>query len=558
MLQHYINISYLILLNLFIGFFRNSSQLSIFNYVLLYTHRSMRSLYSVFFVILVLSVIIFAEEEPVYYYEEDGADEVEAAATVNVDANGAASYYYEGEAGGYYYEEDGTETAGEQQYYYEEEVEEIPEPVVRKAPPIPPPSPVVKDVKYGFLENTRGTIMLTSGPLVTHKYLAFAQEEYDCLLRKDQGKGNVLSAAERHALAAAQNPSISEEDIQNRAGGGADGGKAAAGSGADEKENGAKKRLTFREREMMKMEAKKADMDKSSKGLQLFRLGPSCEDRVCTSCKIIVEEFGERVLKAVSNRKYQYIMDLTEESFCDSREIQLKYKQEVFDICKLIVKIHKDYRDTLVSSFEFEEPEAIKIIQTQHTLPGYNQNKPMRYWDIILKNTKEYLYAKKQNVCVTIGACQSSDFGEIETVPTYRQQEYWNETCYVCSAAVKDMENRITLENGITEGKATGIVGSACEKLGLFSPEAILFGKSTMPATASAFFDICTSLTSGTRRDDLGWVLKVHAESVDKKGRSDTKFDEKACQEVKFCEKWIDPTEMKKIELEKAVDAVFS
>lgn len=536
----------------------------------------------------------FAQDETGYYYEEEGTEEAAApvadtvtaaaAASVTVDASGGASeYYYESEgedSGGYYYEsyeaEGGVEqaivsdtaaaaaaaaaVAEAQNYYYEEseqeeEVQVQAVPPVRQAPVIPPPPPVVRDVKYGFLENTRGTILLTSGPLVTHKYLSFVQEEYDCLLRKDQWKGNVLSAAERHALAAAQNPNINEDDIQNRAGGSS---KSGDDNSSNEKENGVKKRLTFRERELMKMEAKKAEMDKSSKGLQLFRLGSSCEDKICGSCKIIVEEFGERVLKAVSNPKYQYIMDLTEESFCDSREIQLRYKQEVFDICKLMIKVNMDYRDTLVSSFEFEEPEAIKIIQNQHKLPGYNQNKPLRYWDVILKNSKEYLYNRKQNVCVTIGACQSSDFGEISTIPTVRQQEYWNETCYVCSAAVKDMENRVTLENGITEGKATSIVGSTCDKIGLFPPANVVFGQSTLSATATSFYDICHKLTSGSLQDDLGWVLKVHSETVDKKGRSDTKFDEKACQEVKFCEKWIDPTEMKKIELEKAVDAVFS
>jgi hypothetical protein len=509
----------------------------------------------IFFSTLLLAVSVLcmqrcsAQEEAAYYYEEEVVEEV--AVTAEGTAEAAAYYYY------------GEEGAEQQYYYYEEEAVEQSQPPaaavepVRQAPPIPPPPPVERSVKYGFLENTRGTVLLTSGPLVSNKYLAFVQEEYDCLLRKDQGKGNVLSAAERHALAAAQNPDISEDAIQKRAGGGADGGDDSGG-GDGGKENAAKKRLTFREREMMKMEAKKAEMDKSSKGLQLFRLGSSCEDRVCSSCKIVVEEFGERVLKAVSNPKYQYVMDLTEETFCESREIQLKYKQEVFDICKLMVKVNRDYRDTLVSSFEFEEPEAIRAVQNQHTLPGYNQNKPLRYWDVILKNAKEYLHMRKQSVCVTIGACQSSDFGEISTVPTYRQQEYWNETCYVCSAAVKDMESRITLENGITEGKATGIVGATCDKLGLFPPDKVLFGKSALPATAGQFYDICQSLTSGSRRDDLGWVLKVHAEAVDRKARSDTKFDEKACQEVKFCERWIDPSEMKKIELEKAVDAVFS
>lgn len=71
--------------------------------------------------------------------------------------------------------------------------------------------------------------------------------------------------------------------------------------------NGKQKRLSFREKEMLKMEAKKAEYARQQRAAALYRLGPSCEDRICYSCKLVVEEFGLAVINAVRDPKYKYV-----------------------------------------------------------------------------------------------------------------------------------------------------------------------------------------------------------------------------------------------------------
>ena len=110
--------------------------------------------------------------------------------------------------------------------------------------------------------------------------------------------------------------------------------------------------------ELLKMEQKKVEYQKGQKGISFYRLGPNCEDRICSSCKIIVEEFGNAVIKAITNVKYKYVMDILEDNFCGQRDIQMKYKPQVFDLCKHIVKT-KDYKDTFINEFE-EEPKKIE------------------------------------------------------------------------------------------------------------------------------------------------------------------------------------------------------
>ena len=74
-----------------------------------------------------------------------------------------------------------------------------------------------------------------------------------------------------------------------------------SGSGSGQKQ----KRLSFREKEMLKMETKKAEYARQQRAAALYRLGPSCEDRICYSCKLVVEEFGLAVIKAVRDPKYK-------------------------------------------------------------------------------------------------------------------------------------------------------------------------------------------------------------------------------------------------------------
>ena len=55
-----------------------------------------------------------------------------------------------------------------------------------------------------------------------------------------------------------------------------------------------------------------------------------------------------------------------------------------------------------------------------------------------------------------------------------------------------------------------------------------------------------------------GWLLQMQAESVARRVRSEVRFEDQACRELGFCVKWVDPIEVKRITVEKTVDAVFS
>ena len=45
--------------------------------------------------------------------------------------------------------------------------------------------------------------------------------------------------------------------------------------------------------------------------------------------------------------------------------------------------------------------------------------------------------------------------------------------------------------------------------------------------------------------DEIGWIAKMHSESLARKEKSDKSFADKMCEEVNLCEKWEDPAEKK-------------
>lgn len=86
--------------------------------------------------------------------------------------------------------------------------------------------------------------------------------------------------------------------------------------------------------------------------------------------------------------------------------------------------------------YEQEDPNVVAASNDA------SNERRLHYWDFLknhLHAQTRYMEERKRSVCVGIGACHSSDF-EIPMSPVYRQQEFWNETCYICQAAVKDME----------------------------------------------------------------------------------------------------------------------
>ena len=73
---------------------------------------------------------------------------------------------------------------------------------------------------------------------------------------------------------------------------------------------------------------------------------------------------------------------------------------------------------------------------------------------------------------------------------------------------------------------------------------------------------VCQGLTQGdASAATIHWLLSMHAETVLAKGdlaRSDARFADTACQELRYCPRWEDPEVMRRREVEQRVDAVFS
>ena len=490
--------------------------------------------------LLMLHSLQCTDSDAYYYYSEEAEE-----ATSTVASNAAAPAPDTNDV--YYYE-----STEEEQVTVPEVaiINQVQNPIIYNEPPPPP-------AKYGFYENYRGKILLTSGPLVTRQFMNHTADEYDCVVRKDHfNKKEGISVAEKLKIESKQN---NEESIIKKIVDGneknlnKEGSPAVGVDEGDKKENAAIKRLSFRERELLKMEQKKLDYQKGQKGISLYRLGPNCEDRICTSCKIIVEEFGSAVLKAITNPKYKYVMDILEDNFCNQRDIQMKYKAQVHDLCKLIVKT-KDYKDTFINAFEEEDLDIVQLINKISSSKP-NQIAP-RYWDVVMQYSEDYIQKKKVHICNTISACTPSDF-EIPLTSNIRVQEFWNESCFVCNYVMQQAEVRGTLENGMSESKATSIINNICNKSNLVPFHQRI--PTNTPITENPILTTtCESMRNSTLVDDLGWMLKVHVENIEKRQKGEFKFQDKTCREIKYCEKWVDPEEKKKKELEQTIEAVFS
>ncbi len=156
---------------------------------------------------------------------------------------------------------------------------------------------------------------------------------------------------------------------------------------------------------------------------------------------------------------HRYVMDIVDDNFCSRKEIYLKYREQVYDMCNILIKVNKDYRDYIVNAFEVEDLKVVDattrplyannqylpyppLSTTSNNQNNQNNQQYLHYWDYLNKNLVAqiaFLHERKEHICTAVGACVKSDF-EIPMTPIYRQQEFWNETCFVCQAAVRDME----------------------------------------------------------------------------------------------------------------------
>eukprot|EP01038_Epipyxis_sp_PR26KG_P011867 gene11867-15883_t len=274
------------------------------------------------------------------------------------------------------------------------------------------------------------------------------------------------------------------------------------------------KRMSFRQKQELKMKERREKETQKEKLRPKFRLGADCEALVCGSCKALVEEFGKLVYQNIENPSIMYIEDITTD-FCKSKVVSLKYVDMVGDICSNFEAEHLGYKEALIQTFEEDDS-----------------------WDKM--NNNRYLFSKKQKVCTAIGACNQTDF-EFISSPSKKTQDQWDEKCFTCQAFAKDLEERSQLTRHVTENNIVGIVADTCDRIKL----------------EGKYDQICRDMTKGKLLDDIAWLAKVHGESVIKRAKAEVAFPDKLCEEIDFCKPWVEPEKLKEQIAQKTMEQVF-
>jgi hypothetical protein len=214
-----------------------------------------------------------------------------------------------------------------------------------------------------------------------------------------------------------------------------------------------------------------------------------------------------------------YIYDIAD-TFCD--RLANKLTAMVLHFCKILMDEGKGYREAVVGPFE--EDTSIDDIASASSL-----------------------FAKKKRICMAVGACAPVQFA-FSTEPEARTQEQWQDDCYVCQVAVKEIEERITLTRLLSDTTASSIVAGTCDRIGL----------------ETKYDKHCRELISGPRIEEFAWLAKVQYEVISKKELGVARFPDRVCEGVvnqasgkKFCEKWLDPAELKRKAIEESIEAVF-
>ena len=372
-------------------------------------------------------------------------------------------------------------------YYYESDVEEVETNEGKGTVDVNiaelPPKARDSLPKYGFINENESNPPIDTELWGSEAFLDHSMGEYGCLLRRDtETKRAMLNAAD-----------IAERERELRSGDPTDEGDAIADrilevatniatpldsreaiamaeaeteaemSGMDAAERADwLKKMPFRRRTAVLMEQKHAARAKAERARELYSLGASCESRACTSCRIVAEEFGAAVFAAVSDPLVLQVGDLAGVKFCNLPQIYLKYGAQVYDVCRLMMR-DNGYRWALVTSFEQADQKALALLEAQKQQAPAN---PRRYWDFIADYLDEYLFLRQEQVCVGIGACGSADLGvNTEARARALEQQSWNVSCFVCQAAIRDIEVRVFLAAELNTITTDAIIAETCSHL---------------------------------------------------------------------------------------------
>lgn len=212
---------------------------------------------------------------------------------------------------------------------------------------------------HGYYKNVGGGVLKIKNMLVDEAYVNETIDYYDCVprrlinvlkveeeeveefqsiesqiqdLKKKMTEINVIS----NAIAEGIDPRTAKEMGRNAVAEAEEGNNTKSAIDGEEEEGSSKKRekrVSFREKQTMKMQEKREKEAARELVRPKYRLGADCESLVCGSCKVIVDEFAFMVHAGIDDQEKRYIEDLTVD-FCQSKSIAIKYNDMVHDICK--------------------------------------------------------------------------------------------------------------------------------------------------------------------------------------------------------------------------------
>jgi len=383
-----------------------------------------------------------------------------------------------------------------------------------------------KNAKTTYKKSVGGGLGRVSTVLATERFVNQTAVQFGCLLQSQIGIKLQAKNATKVQRSIEENAKRNQEefgkvvlppssDTNSKMAGASVGVDGTATSTSTSKGATKEKKLTYRELQEQKRE-KRAQAEFEKEALKgKFLLGASCETLICGSCKAMVEEFASAVVQGLRDPQYTYVDDVLTD-FCKRKEIAMKYSDLVGSICFTIQSDKGGYRDALLLPFENDDD-----------------------WPSVRQNV-DRLNEKKRQICSTIGACTAKQL-ELQLKPSKKEQEHWDDQCYVCQAFARDLEERVQISKGITESNIVGIVVDTCNRLALPSP---------------ALRELCKPLTEGKLLDDLAWIAKVHSEALLRQARGEVGFPDKMCEEIRYCQKYVDPEELKKLE-EQNMEQVF-
>ena len=312
-------------------------------------------------------------------------------------------------------------------------------------------------------------------------------------------------------------------------------------------------------------------------------MGSDCEKLMCISCGIVVAELSRAVAlmstsigKTTTNQP-PISLDNVLKEVCQSKVIQQKYSELVYEVCKI-------FQDSMIFDND-AELQSNMIIQRAN--PYYWHGKIMA--EIFEKEMESNGSFKswadkmssdvtvsrlKATVCSAVGACLSSNSSNPFSESTgainssypvlLERREDWSTQCKVCQAIGSNIEANLQLLRRLDNDQdVTNIIKSTCDRLSLTIEE-------ESRTCIEIIFNITQTKGGDQSLDEIAWMARLHGEGYTaKKDRNPAArlsltvakgkgfYADKLCETLKLCDKWESKAQKSYRKLSQEVEAVF-